>query len=263
MKKIIIILLFIFLVVCLRSQSYCNQESAESLLDSVIIDSDKNDAAKVSGDEWAKRQGRRNGYERKGWQLAEQGRYEEAIANFIMAVDSSLIVQEHEKAFAIGSIVKIYEREGKFEEALKVHQWFMGRHGNPTDGACEKRIELLALIEARDTKSNKPIYDYIGYLKTKYSKYFPPNGYLPGISGWLINDLIHLYDYMHDYDAGIAFMDEIIKYHTNHKDPNHRSAHAKDVREYTRVKQAWELDKKTDQHGHLKEVIRTSDVISW
>jgi len=40
-------------------------------------------------------------------------------------------------------------------------------------------------------------------------------------------------------------------------------ATAKHVREYTRVKEAWELDKKTGQHGHLQEVIRTSDVISW
>lgn len=68
---------------------------------------------------------------------------------------------------------------------------------------------------------------------------------------------------MHDYDAGIAFMDDIIKYHMNHKDPNHRSAHKKDVAEYTRVKQAWELDKQTGKHGHLQDVIRTSDVISW
>ena len=83
------------------------------------------------------------------------------------------------------------------------------------------------------------------------------------MSDIFINDFIHLYDYMHDYDSGIAFVNEVIKYHTNHSDKAHRLANAKHVKEYIRVKQAWELDKSTGQHGHLKEVIRTSDVISW
>ena len=262
--KTIFIISFIFISTEILSgnQAYCEQTINESLSHSIYVNSNKNDAAKVSGNEWAKKQARRNGYEYEGYRLAKQGQYKEAIVEFTMAADSSLIVQEREKGSAIGSIVRCYQRQGKFEEALKAYQWFIEQN-KVNDAAIEGQKELLSLIRAQYTKDSKPVYDYIGYVKTKHPQYFPPNGYSTGMSGIFINDFIHLYDYLHDYDAGIAFMDEIIKYHTNHPNKNHRSAHAKDVREYERVKQAWELDKKTGQHGHLQEVIKTSDVISW
>lgn len=262
--KIMSIITFIltFIVIFSANQIYCNQTINENLSHLIYVNSNKNDAAKVSGDEWAKKQARRNGYEREGDRLGKQGQYEAAIAKFTLAADSSLIVQEHEKGLAIGSIVRCYQRQGKFDEALEAYRWFIEQN-KINDAAIEGQKELLALIKARDTKSNKPINDYINYVKNKYPQYFPPNGYFTGMSGIFISNFIHLYDYLHDYDAGIAFMDEVIKFHTQHKDRNHRSAHAKDVQEYTRVKQAWELDKKSGQHGHLQEVIRTSDVISW
>jgi len=254
--------ILIFIGILFGSQIYCNQTINENSPHSIYFNLDKNDAAKVSGNEWAKRQGRRNSYEHEGLQLAKQGQYEEAIAKFELAADSSLIVQEHEKGLAIGSIVRCYQRQNKFEEALKAYQWFIGQN-KINDAAIEGEKELLSLLKAQGTKDNKPIYEYISYMKNKYAKYIPPNGYIVGETGILVDKLIHLYDYMCDYDPGIAFMDEMIKYHTQHPDKNHRSAHAKDVKEYIRVKEAWELDKETGQHGHLQEVIRTSDVISW
>ena len=260
--KITAAVILVFIEIISGKQAYCNQAIHESLFDSIYVNSNKNDAAKVSGDERARRQERRNGYEREGYQLAKQEQYEAAIVKFAMAANPSLIVQEHEKGLAIGSIARCYQRQGKFDEALKAYQWFIGQN-KVNDAATERQKELIALIKARDAKNNKPIYEYINYVKIKYSQYFPPNGYFVGMSGIYINDLIHLYDYMHDYDSGIALMDEIIKYHTTHKDQSHRSAHAKDVREYERVKQAWELDKQTGQHGHLQDVIRASDIISW
>lgn len=262
--KIIPLIIFIltFIEIFSGNQIYCDQIINENLSNSIYINSNKNDAAKVSGNEWATKQAQRNRYEREGYQLAKQGQYEAAIVKFTIAADSALIVQEHEKGIAIGYIVRCYQRQGKFDKALKAYQWFIEQN-KINDAALEGQKELLALIKARNTKNNKSIYDYIGYIKKKYPQYFPPNGYFAGMSGIYINDFIHLYDYMHDYDAGIAFMDGIIKYHTQHPDKNHRSAHAKDVREYTRVKQAWELDKKTGQHCHLQEVIKTSDIISW
>ena len=228
-----------------------------------IVASDNQYSSSFSNDNWTRKIFERNKLTEEGYGLARLGFYEEAIAKFRLAADPTLIVQDHERAVPIGSIVEAYQREGKFEEALKEQEWFILRRKMPSDRALEKRIELRALARARDTKNNKPIYEYIGYMKEKYPKFFPPNGYFVGMSDIYINDFIHLYDYLHDYDAGSIFMNEVIGYHANHSDKAHRSAHAKDVREYTRVKHAWELDKSTGQHGHLKEVIRTSDFISW
>jgi len=214
----------------------------------------------------------RNRLQNEGWRLAKKGEYNAALIKYHAAMNPSLLNYDYEKGLAEAAIVDIYKRQGRFEEALKIVDCQLGVLKNekyPINGitgyerAYNKRIELLALIKARDTNNAQPIYDYIGYIKFRYSKLLPPNGYATGFTSSRIDDLIHLYDYLHDYDAGIAFMDEIIKYHSQHKNKDHRSAHEKDVKEYTRVKQAWELDKKTGQHGHLKEVIRTSDVISW
>ena len=240
------------------SQICCEEDKASKpLYDSATKD---RNFTSFSNDTWTSKILRRNELEQEGCLLAKQGQYEEAIVKFRLAVDPSLIVQAHEKAVPIGSIVDAYQREGKFEEAVKEHEWFITGHNPPAELAIEKRAELNALIKARDIKNNKPIHDFIDYLKTKHAKNLPPNGYVTGESLSLITHLIHLYDYLHDYDSGITLMNEAIKYLNQGQ---LKSVYKTHVREYTRVKQAWELDKKTGQHGHLQEVIRTSDVISW
>ena len=202
---------------------------------------------------------KRHKIENEGWLLAKKGLYEEALIKYKEAQNPALLNYDYEKPEL--PIMILYIRQGKFEEALKNADEIMKKH--PNEYALNERLKILALIKARDTKNNKPICSYINYIKTKYPNYFPPKGYFVGMSDIFIGDFIHLYDYMRDYDAGIALMDGIIKYHTNHPNKNHRSAHIKDVAEYTRVKQAWEFDKKTGKHGHLQEVIKTSDIISW
>lgn len=214
----------------------------------------------------------RHKLQNEGEALAKRGEYDAALKKYQAAMNPALLNYDYEKGVAESATSTIYKRQGKLEEALRVVDFQLSTLKNEKsfpDGingyerAYNKHLEILALIKVRDTNSTKPIYDYIMYIKSKYAEYFPPRGYVVGFSDSRIDDLIHLYDYLHDYDAGIAFLNEIIKYHTQHLDKNHRSANAKHVKEYTRVKEAWELDKKTGQHGHLQEVIRTSDVISW
>lgn len=203
---------------------------------------------------------RRHQFESRGLKLAKQGLYEEALSQYRAAQDATLLNYDYEKP--IEPVKKIYIRQGKFEQALEIVDNLSKTQKN-NDWLLLSHLEIQALIKARDTKNNKPIYDYINYVKTKYPKYFPPNGYFTGMSDIYINDFIHLYDYMHDYDSGIKFMDEVINYHISHPNKNHQSAHKKDVAEYARVKRAWKLDKETGQHGHLQDVIRTSNIISW
>lgn len=205
---------------------------------------------------------KRNELQREGYELVKQGLYEDAIKKYTMAMDPSLLNTEMDKDVALCAIRDIYKYQGKFKEALELNEKYILPLNPKKNSYLDTSLELKSLIKAGDEKNNKPVYDYIKYLKIKYEKYIPPKGYQV-IYENVIDELIYLYDYMHDYDSGIAFMDEQIKYHTNHPDKNHKSANAKRVKEYTRVKQAWELDKNTGQHGHLKEVIKTSDVISW
>lgn len=258
LKTILIIPIILILV----SPAYCGDKTSSGSAYSTIGTSEKSNATPFPDNDATQKIIKRTNLEQEGDCFAKQGLYKEALVKYRAALDPSLLNYEHEKSTAKWAIEEIYMRQRKFEEALKiVDENLILRPQN--DELIRRRLELLAFIKARDTKNNKPIYDYLDYIKSKYANYLPPKGYLSGISGWLISDVIHLYDYMRDYDAGVAFMDEIIKYHTQHSDKNHRSAHTKDVVEYTRVKQAWELDKKTGKHGHLQEVIKTSDIISW
>jgi len=211
---------------------------------------------------WMQKIIKKHEFEDKGWALARRGLYDEAILEFQAAADPSLFNDEGDKIFPLWAISMAYERQGKFNNALELHETYILPFNPKKEEYINRRFELLSLIKARNTKSNKPIYEYVNYIKTKYGERIAPGKQLVTDSSY-ISDLIHLYDYMHDYDSGIALLEEIIKYHTQHPDKNHRSANAKHVKEYTRVKQAWELDKKTGQHGHLQEVIKTSDVIGW
>ncbi len=256
--RIILILTFVIYA----SYLYGEDKTASKPLYPVVSTSEKNNLTPFPGDERTRKIIKRHNLENEGWLLAKQHLFEEAIIKFRAAIDPSLINEEGEKVFALSAIRNIYLRQGKLNDALELHEKYILPLNSKKDSYIDADLELRALIKARDIKNNKPIYDHIAYIRTKYEKYIPPKGYSVPYD-IEIDKLIHLYDYLHDYDSGITFIDEIIKYHTQHPDKNHRSAHAKDVREYTRVKQAWELDKKTGQHGHLREVIRTSDVISW
>jgi hypothetical protein len=200
--------------------------------------------------------------ESEGWDLAKQGLFEQALIKYRAATDPSLINHKGDESVALCAICRIYVRQGKLDDALELHEKHILPLNPEKDSYIDTDLEIRALIKARDTKNNGPIYEHIAYIKDKYKKYIPPNGYaLPYDTE--IDGLIHLYDYMRDYSGGAAFIDELIRYHSQHKNPNHRLAFSEHVKEYQRVKKAWELDEKTGKHGHLQEVIKTSDVISW
>lgn len=255
------IIIFLSIIMCLECCCYSADNNTKPLYTTVSSEKQEN-LTPFPNNERMRKIIKRNELQHEGYMLAKYGKYEEALEKYKLAMDVSLLNEDNDKAYSLWPMINIYEKQGKFDDALQLHEKYLLPINPNKDTYIDKRLELVALIKARDTKNNKPIYDFVDYIKTKYGDYIPPKGYAITYES-KINDLIHLYDYLHDYDSGIAFMDEIIDYHTKHPDKNHRSAHAKDVAEYTRVKQAWELDKQTGQHGHLQEVIKTSDVISW
>lgn len=205
---------------------------------------------------------KRTKLEHAGYYLAKRGLYDQALEKYKQAMDPSLIVYKGDAAYALCGIGDIFKYQGKLNDALELTEKYILPRNPEKEEYIERRLELIAMIEARDNNSKKPVYDYINYLKVKYKKFLPPEGYAVPYSS-KIDDIIYLYDYLHDYDSGIEFLNVIIKYHTEHKNPNHRSANKRYVQDYERVKRAWQLDKETGKHGHLQDVIRTSDVIGW
>ena len=198
----------------------------------------------------------------EGDYLARQGKYDEAIAKFNEAMNPECLNNERDKAAPQSRIITAHIRQGKFQLALKEHNEWRYDKFSKYESIADEHLELLALIKTMETKDNKPVEEHINYLKHKFAKQLPPDGYVSSFSGIIIDDLIYLYDYIHDYDAGIVFMKETIDYLIK-AGYSQSGGGKKTINEYTKVKQAWEIDKKIGQHGHLQEVIKTSDIISW
>lgn len=198
--------------------------------------------------------------EREGDRLAAQGQYEEALAKFYEAMKPEYLNEESDKSGAQGRIRDIHERQEKFDLALKEHEeWFYKDFPNH-EPTINKHLELLALLESKKTNSSAPVYNHIEYLKKKYSKQLPPNGYEGVFSGGIISDIVHLYDYLGDADNAIDFMNIALKYL---KDNNKKGINRFIIAEYERAKTAFEEDKRTGQKGHLQKVIETSNHIGW
>ena len=128
---------------------------------------------------------KRNEIENEGWFLAKQGRYEEALDKYKLAMDPSLLNIESDKSYALCAMRKIYRCQGKLDDALALQEKYILVLNPKKEEFIEARLELLALIKARDTKNNKPVYDYINYLKAKDRA----AGYGPDSHA---DDLIHL-----------------------------------------------------------------------
>lgn len=212
----------------------------------------------------------RTDLEREADRFAKQGLYEQALLKYQQALDPSLLNYDYDKGVALGSIRDIHERQGKYELALKEQQWFIDgynkspfandKSGRYMNTVVDKKLELEALIKARETHTNKPVYDHIAFLRKKYSGQLPPkdfNGYGPSVT----NDIIHLYDYMKDSDGAISFLNGILDYLEKHS--NGGNADKMRIADYKEAKSAFEEDKRTGQKGHLQKAIENSDHIGW
>ena len=180
----------------------------------------------------------RTSIEKQARLLEKQGLYDEAIVKYKEALNPSLINQTYEGSTAHGGIMDVYIKQGKFEEALKELQWFITTNYNPAAKPwLDQQIEIEALIKARGTHSNKPVYEYIQYLKEKYKKSLPPKK----VDVIIATLIIRLYDTIGDYDAGIVFVDGFLNYYA-------KKAHVKPEKigpknPYLQIKQAFLQDK--------------------
>jgi len=203
--------------------------------------------ASFSDDARTKKIIRQSEIEHEAKLLEKQGRYEDAVTKYQEAMHPSLLNSERDKAGAIGGILRIHQKQGKFDLALKELGWFSAY---PNQLYVDTKPELEALIKARDTDSMKPIYAHISHLKEKHQKFIPPKGHEPVFT----TNIIRLYDYIGDLDAGIAFVDAVIAY---------KKLTFSTREEYLKIKQAFTEDKAKGSKGRATEALIRSDYFPW
>ena len=226
--------------------------------------------------------------EQEGKHLAQNGHYDEAIAKFKEALDPKYINYDFQKAFAIGSIVKILIWQEKYDEAIKRNKWFMEK--KVTSYALEQEALIQALKEYKNSDDRQVIYNFINRLKKDHEKELPSKGYeqINGVS--TIANIIRLYDTIGDSDAGIKFIDEILIFLRDRK-KNKAEAYAvydriktvdqaancmkigpkdnadwhgcKFLSGYLSVREAFEKDKADGTKGRATKALIQSDYFPW
>ena len=146
---------------------------------------------------------------REGGGLVEQGRYDEAIAKYQAAMKAELLLHDYDVDRPILLSAKVLMVQGKYEEALEQVVGVLNKRPNAQASLQrDEKLEIEALIKARDTRSPAPLYQHIQQLKKKY---FSPKGYR-GDADSVFPTLVRLYEHIGDFDQGIAFVDEIRAY---------------------------------------------------
>ena len=165
-----------------------------------------------------------------GRQLIKAGDFGRAHEKFNEALNPQYIESDFDKTQAISSKADLLVLQGKYNEALKEHNWVFER--TPAhEYSIAKHKEILALIEWKKTADNKVIYDYISFLKKHFQEQIPPVGY-KGYHTTVISTILRLYNTIGDHDAGIAYIDEILDFLRNRRYAEGK----KDYEIYDRIK---------------------------
>lgn len=196
--------------------------------------------------------------------LLERGFYNEALKKYEVAASPELLNYDYDIAVPYGRIRGVLILEGKFEEALEVFKKVIAINKRGT-GWEDSKYKLDALIQAKKSLSTQPVYGYINYLNNKYKNDLPPN--FTSFTPIVVSDIIRLYDYIGDYDAGIRFVDQILQY---------RGLGNRARADYVKVRQAFEQSKAEGIKscfetqvpgeacvGHATQVVIQSDYIPW
>lgn len=149
----------------------------------------------------------------EGMKLVDGGHYDEAIEKYETAMAPDLLLKPWDVDPPKLYMSRALKIQGKYQEALDLLNEVMNRIPGAKDGLKEmQRLELQALIKARDKNSPQPIYDHIQYLRKKYKDQLPPKTCI-GYCSNIFSAIARLYDHIGDYDGGITFTDEFIQFY--------------------------------------------------
>lgn len=185
----------------------------------------------------------RNALQRQAKRSAKAGDLDKAVKLYKQALKPEFINSEHEKSTAMGALREIYKVEKKYSDALDAIHWFFinSATGKPTPSALDEELEINALIQYQLTNSPASIHAHIEYIKESNKDYLPPIHYSSVGTTTTTSDILRLYDTIGDYDAGIAFADEILKYWEKKSGQNLHLPGNKN--QYFLIRQAFEREK--------------------
>ncbi|HTL47626.1 MAG TPA: hypothetical protein VL688_06130, partial [Verrucomicrobiae bacterium] len=153
---------------------------------------------------------------KEGNNLVEQGHYTEGIVKYNEAMNPDLLLHDYDIARPVLLTADALKFNGQYEDALnqvkRLKECPEMPSGQLPSPSCYEKLELEALIKARDTNSTQSIYDYISYLEKKYKKILPPQMCV----GWcdaVFATIARLYDHIGDYDEGIEFTDRFLQFY--------------------------------------------------
>jgi len=146
---------------------------------------------------------------------------------------------------------------GKYQEALNEI------NNSSLEFNPDFKLELEALLQAQETKSNESIYKYIDSLKEKYKDSLPPVAYNT-FSSIPISTILRLYDTIGDSDGGIAYIDMCIDFFKQQdikKYGKYKPGNADE--EFLKVREAFEKDKAEGKKGRATRALIQSDYFPW
>ena len=190
-----------------------------------------------------KKVGGRNALQSQAFNLAEQFKFDEALALYKKAIEPERLNQDYEKSTAIGAMTDILIVQGRYEEAKRVFSWFLEGKQPPAASAIMKIREIDALIEFSQKQNSEVVRQYIDILRNFERANIPPVGHdtIP------ITELLQLYDIIGDYDAGIAFVNKCISYFRDNK--RYEGDAFVEPIEYVKIREAFEQDKAEGKKG--------------
>ncbi len=175
--------------------------------------------------------GQKNQLEKQGRHLEKAGKFDEAIAKYKEAVFLDERIYGSDKGRSLAAIVEVYQKQGKYIEALEVLKGLREFHPQHEYYADWER-ELMALIATEREDNGKEVYSHIRDYRQKYALDLPPRAYnFSSIRP--ISTILRLYNTIGDHDAGIAYVDEILSYLQQKK-----AARGEDASIYDQIKTA-------------------------
>lgn len=209
----------------------------------------------------------------EGKTFLKQGRYVEAEQKFIAADDPKYWLYEGRpdgsaRAWLRAALVT----QGKYEAALENVQDNLSIIPDHQP-SLDEQLVYQAMVKSCDSKDPKPIYDVINILRTKYADILPPQQYIGIGSLATIATILRLYDTIADYDAGIAYIDEIMEYFKRQDAEKYGEYKPGKVdQEYLKVRKGFEQDKaegrgpclgKPGCVGRASKALIQSDYFPW
>jgi tetratricopeptide (TPR) repeat protein len=193
--------------------------------------------------------------ELEGKALFRAGKFDEAMKKFDEANDPKFYLYPgHSNGYAGAYIREIYFTRGEYEKALEglnqslelgyIKKMLKVENEMGAHHLVEEKREYESLIQMRESASSEPIYKYIEHLKADYKQYIPPVAYQFGIGTTIITTILRLYDTIADYDAGIAYVNEMMAFFEKQDVEKYGQYKPGKVdQEYLKVREGFEQDK--------------------